>query len=70
MLPEIPEILATGDWEPIRFFGKIKIKCVRPKDLNSVYPEFINNSNTLQYTPSLLLCGSESLTFKFNHAEK
>lgn len=68
MLPEIPEILATGDWNGVRFFDKIKIKCLRPKDLNLTTEEFIDNCNTLQFTPSLLFCGSESLTFKLNHA--
>ena len=61
LLPEISEILVTGDWENIHFLDEIKIKNLYPQDLNLASIDF----NNLQYTPALLLSGAESLNLKY-----
>ena len=63
LLPEIPEALTEKNWQNIIFPGKIKVKHLYPQDLKLASEEFIINSNTPQYTPSILLCGEK---FKYD----
>lgn len=53
-LPEIQEILETGNWEDIVFSNKIETKLIYPKDLRNVKFETLVLNNP-QIIPSILL---------------
>ncbi len=53
LLPEIEEILETGDWEDIYFSQPIQVKLIEPKDLMDIEQKAKNLNS--QNIPSLLI---------------